>query len=98
MRRPVESAAVETRGDFPAEDPETDLVARQRLAMARYVMQSLSADCRTLLGLVFGQGLRSREVGERLGITDVNVRVRTHRCLERARELRRSVWGTENGR
>lgn len=81
--------------DQRSEGPSVEeaVIARQKRRMARYVLQSLDADCRELLALVFGQDLRAREVGERLDISEANVRVRTHRCLQRARALRARFWG-----
>lgn len=72
---------------------EEAVVAKQRRRMARYVLQSLSEDCRDLLRLTFGEDLPAREVGERLGLTEGNVRVRLHRCLQKARSLRERFWG-----
>ena len=88
-------------GDVPDPDEqagavpsaEDAVIAKQRRRMARYVLQSLEEECRELLALVFGQDLRARDVGERLGISEGNVRVRTHRCLQRARTLRERFWG-----
>lgn len=77
----------------PGTSAEDAAVAKQRRRMARYVLQSLSEDCRALLRLTFGEDLPAREVGERLGLTEGNVRVRLHRCLQRARTLRERFWG-----
>jgi len=76
-------------GGNPAPNAESLIAERQKRETARYVVQSLPPACRELLGLIFGQGLGVRDAGERLGISEGNVRVRTHRCLEQARGLRR---------
>jgi RNA polymerase sigma factor (sigma-70 family) len=76
-------------GESSAEDR---LIEKRKRSLARYVLQSLSDDCRELLKLVFAQELGARQVGEKLGISEGNVRVRTHRCLERARALRARFW------
>ena len=75
-----------------ADDPEAALVARRKLRIARSILQSLTEDCRRLLSLVYGEGLKAKEVGERLGLSAGNVRVRTHRCLTAARAMREEWW------
>ena len=79
------------RYDAPggAGDPQRDVERRERLEHLRYIHQRLPEDCRKLWGLVYGEGLPAPEVARRLGISDVNARVRIHLCLEKARELGR---------
>jgi RNA polymerase sigma-70 factor (ECF subfamily) len=93
--RDAVDAEVATPEDRPSDGPSVEeaVIARQKRRMARYVLQSLDEDCRELLALVFGQDLQAREAGERLGLSEANVRVRTHRCLKRARALRARFWG-----
>ena len=74
------------------DDPETRLLARRKMRMARSILQSLTEDCRKLLSLVYREGLKAKEVGERLGLSAGNVRVKTHRCLEAARAMREEWW------
>jgi RNA polymerase sigma factor (sigma-70 family) len=90
FRSSFESAMPE-RYDAPgaASDPQRDVERRERLEHLRYIHQRMPEDCRKLWSLVYGEGLPSPEVARRLGITDVNARVRIHRCLEKARELGR---------
>ena len=52
------------------------------------MIQSLTPPCRELLAMAFGDGMSAPEIGERLGLTAGNVRVRTHRCLKSARAVR----------
>jgi len=72
-----------------AGDPEDRLRARERLSALAYVLQRLGNSCRELWTLVYGDKLSSGEIARRLGTTDGNVRVRMHRCLERARTIAR---------
>ena len=76
----------------PDPSPEQQVADAQRWRTARFIYQSLGGDCRKLMGMVFGEGLRAREAGERLGISEGNARVRLHRCLEKARGLRADLW------
>jgi RNA polymerase sigma-70 factor (ECF subfamily) len=68
-------------------DPESRMRARERLSALTYVLQRLGDSCRQLWTLVYGERLGSAEVAQRLGTTDGNVRVRMHRCLEKARTI-----------
>jgi RNA polymerase sigma factor (sigma-70 family) len=70
-------------------DPEGRMRARERISALAYVLQRLGNPCRELWTLVYGERLASGEVARRLGTTDGNVRVRMHRCLERARTIAR---------
>ena len=74
-----------------AGDPEDRLRARERLSALAYVLQRLGNSCRELWTLVYGEKLSSGEIAHRLGTTDGNVRVRMHRCLEKARTIAREV-------
>ena len=47
----------------------------------------MSDDCRRLWTLIYVEKLPSDTVAERLGLSAVNIRVRAHRCLEKAREI-----------
>ena len=72
-----------------AGDPETQHQAQERLELLRYVFQRLPEECRRLWIWVYGQGLAARQVAELLGISETNVRVRAHRCLQKARGMAR---------
>jgi RNA polymerase sigma factor (sigma-70 family) len=76
----------------PGGDPEEAARQRQRLEQVRFVFQALDEPCRELLGRVFGDGMSSAKAGAHLGITAGNVRVRVHRCLQAAREIRRTYF------
>jgi RNA polymerase sigma-70 factor (ECF subfamily) len=72
----------------PDPSPEASAVAQERRDMARFILQQLPDECLELWDFVYRQGLSSQEVGSRLGINAGAVRVRVHRCLERARAIR----------
>jgi RNA polymerase sigma factor (sigma-70 family) len=74
-------------------DPEQAASERERREHARFIFQALDPACRNLLGWSFGDDLPGAEIARRLGITAVNARVRVHRCLEKARSLRRDLLG-----
>ncbi len=74
-------------------DPHADVERRERLDMTLLVFQRLPAQCKDLWTSVFIDGLQADAVGRELGISANNVRVRVHRCLERARKLYREVAG-----
>jgi RNA polymerase sigma-70 factor (ECF subfamily) len=73
------------------DDPETRHQVQERRELLRYVFQKLPEECRRLWVWVYGQGLAARQVAELLGISESNVRVRTHRCLQKARDIARDA-------
>jgi RNA polymerase sigma-70 factor (ECF subfamily) len=83
-----EDGFFESLGD-PAPDPEEEARRRQRLEQVRFIVQALDPGCRELLRRFFGEGLEGGEIARRMGISPGNVRVRIHRCLEKARGIRR---------
>jgi RNA polymerase sigma factor (sigma-70 family) len=72
-------------------DPQDDLERQERFETMMYVFQRLPGACRELWGWVYGEKLAAAEVGEKLGISVNNVRVRVHRCLQKARAIRESL-------
>jgi len=70
-----------------ADDPEALHRAQERRELLRYVIQRLPDECRRLWTWIYGEGLAARNVAERLGISETNVRVRAHRCLRKARSI-----------
>ena len=89
-RRCREDDADELPGRGPI-DPlptaEERIAARQRLDVLRHVIQRLPEHCRELWRMVYVERRRAAEVGEVLGLSAGNVRVRVHRCLEKARMI-----------
>ena len=68
-------------------DPEQRLEEIERYQHMLYIFQKLPAQCRTLWDLVYVQALRSAAVAEATGLSPANVRVRVHRCLEKAKRI-----------
>ncbi len=89
---PPPAAGVADAGAAPG-NPESVLAHKERREMLRFIFQALPEECRRLWRWVYGQGLAAAEVAERLGISVVNVRVRVHRCLKKAQEIRGREFG-----
>ncbi len=70
-------------------DPEAHRQAQEKRELLRYVFQRLPEECRRLWVWIYGQGRAARQVAEQLGISETNVRVRAHRCLQKARGIAR---------
>jgi RNA polymerase sigma-70 factor, ECF subfamily len=66
-----------------AEQLDTD----QAVAELRVALRQLPSDMRRLVELRFIEGLSAKQVGERLGMTEGNVRVVQYRALKRMRKL-----------
>jgi len=75
--------------DDPAPNPEQAARRREQCEQVRFIMQALDPGCRELMVWFFGEELEGGEIARRIGITPGNVRVRIHRCLEKARRMRR---------
>ena len=71
------------------EDPQNNLEQRERQELIGYLIQRLPEECRSLWDLVYRQRLAAETIGRRLGLTANAVRVRVHRCLEKARKIYR---------
>jgi RNA polymerase sigma factor (sigma-70 family) len=71
----------------PSDPTHGSFEQRERLAALKYLVQKLSDDCRQLWRLIYIEKLSSELVAERLGLSAINVRVRAHRCLEKARTV-----------
>ena len=82
---------VEPADDRPGADRAVE--KRERLELLRYVFQKLPDECRGLWKMTYHEGLSAAEAGKRLGITAGNVRVRSHRCLEKARAIGQAFHG-----
>jgi RNA polymerase sigma factor (sigma-70 family) len=90
LRDTIESptAAIEQKAGT-AGNPHQDLEEKERRELLKFIFQALPEECRRLWRWLYGEGLAAAEVAQRLGITVVNARVRVHRCLSRARSIRR---------
>lgn len=68
-------------------DPLTALVSAERVTALRRALATLDSSDRDLIRMSFVDGLSADEIGESLGLTAGNVRVRRHRILRRLDEL-----------
>jgi RNA polymerase sigma factor (sigma-70 family) len=74
-------------------NPESDLEQRERLELVVTIFQRLPEPCRDLWGWVYQDELSASEIAAKLGTTANNVRVRVHRCLEKARAIHAALQG-----
>jgi RNA polymerase sigma-70 factor (ECF subfamily) len=81
---------------LPARDPSPldTIVAREAEHERLAVLESMSAECREVWGLVLG-GLSYKAISERLGVSEGALRVRAHRCRKRATEAAGGNAGAE---
>ncbi len=75
----------------PAGNPLTSILETEKKNRAIRVLKTLGKLCRQLLMLKFYKGLPYKEIGARLGLTEVNVRVSVHRCLQKSKEIARKL-------
>ena len=75
-------------------DPESELAQRERLELVATIFQRLPGPCRDLWDWVYREELAAPEIAAKLGTTANNVRVRVHRCLEKARAIHAALQGT----
>jgi RNA polymerase sigma factor (sigma-70 family) len=80
---------MEGHATVPAERSEAEqqrsLEERESREVLKYVVQRLPDECRRLWKWVYSEGLTAAEIGSRLGASAGTIRVRVHRCLEKAR-------------
>ena len=81
---PFEADAAPVAG---ASNPETELEQRERLELVATIFQRLPEPCRDLWDWIYREELAASEIAAKLGTTANNVRVRVHRCLEKARAI-----------
>ena len=82
----------------PALDRAVQL--EEERAMLEKGLMSLSEEERELVILKFYYGLKSREIGEKMGMPDANVRVKTQRTMKKLRkffEKNGMTWEAEGG-
>jgi RNA polymerase sigma factor (sigma-70 family) len=89
FRRERMRPRVETPDRVPAPQPigqpHDALAAKENLELLKYILQGLPSECRRLWQWVYGEGLDAAEVARRLDTQPGTVRVRVHRCLQKAR-------------
>jgi RNA polymerase sigma factor (sigma-70 family) len=76
--------------------PLRALEHHEDLELLKYIMQGLPEECLRLWSWVYGEGLSAAEVGRRLGASAGTVRVRVHRCLQKARGFARQYAGHQD--
>jgi len=70
----------------PSQDIETDLIVREECQTVAKAFNKLSREDREILGLVVS-GLPYREIGQLLGLSEANTKVRVHRARVRLRDM-----------
>ncbi|MCP3981564.1 MAG: sigma-70 family RNA polymerase sigma factor [bacterium] len=68
-------------------DPADGLARRERAQLMIYIYQRLPEGCRKLWTAVYLDKRGQSDVASEFGITVNNLRVRAHRCIERARTI-----------
>lgn len=86
----LDELTLTSRGPTPFEE----ISEREEADIARKVVASLPEPCRLLWRLIL-QGLSYREISERTGLAEGAIRVRAHRCRQRALEERRRLVSKE---
>jgi RNA polymerase sigma-70 factor (ECF subfamily) len=97
MRRPTRPLDdLEEMPDGEMADPLAELIRREDLARVRDLLALQPPEVRRLFELRYVAGLRHRQIGEQLGLSEAAVRQRLSRCL---RQLRDELEGrsTEGG-
>ena len=73
-----------------SEEAEARALRRERIDALVYVFQKLPEACREIWRRLYSEGAPTEDVASALGISVNNLRVRVHRCLRKAQELRAS--------
>lgn len=81
---PIEDAIVQAD---PAGGPLASTLRREREDLAQAVVAKLPDGCRQLIGLHLEQGKTYAELAEILGASEGALRVRMHRCIQRAQRI-----------
>ncbi len=79
-----------------APSPLEELAQRESAALAERVVAALPAQCRELWEMV-ADGLSYRQMSEATGVSEGAIRVRVHRCRQRAVEIRLQLLGGKGG-
>lgn len=78
-----------------APSPLDDLVSGERIDVALRIVQEMPEECRELWRML-EQGMRYREMSQRLGVAEGTLRARVLRCRRKALDLRRE-WLASSG-
>ena len=73
----------------PSPDLETDLIVREECRIVEAAFNKLSREDREILALAVNS-MPYREIGEILGLSESNIKVRVHRARERLRDMTRN--------
>ena len=73
--------------DERAESGSSRLIRRERVELAKFILQTLTPACRELLRWLLGEERSHAWIAQRLEISEGAARVRAHRCIERARRI-----------
>ena len=69
------------------ENPSQSHDEREQYEIISRIFSMLDVGCQKLWALVFTEGLRYKEIAEKLGISPDAAKTRAHRCIEKAREF-----------
>ena len=70
----------------PSQDLEADLIIREECRIVAAAFNKLSHEDQEILALAVN-GLPYRQIGEILGLSESNIKVRVHRARERLRDI-----------
>jgi RNA polymerase sigma factor (sigma-70 family) len=68
-------------------DPEKVLLSQERIERGLRVLRNLGWACREIIRMRIGEGLRYRQIAERLDRTEESVRSHMYKCLKRAKQI-----------
>lgn len=71
--------------------PEEELEDKESIRLSFRVIRLLSKECRQLWRMHLQQGLKYRQIGEILDLTEGNVRRKLWSCREKARKIRKKI-------
>jgi len=97
LRRTRDTVAVEDMADVlagPLPDPLEGLIRTEQADRVRDALAHLPADMREVLALHYGQGLRMRDIGTLLGLSEAAAKQRVSRAR---RELRQRLSAESEG-
>ena len=78
------------------QNPLTTALQKEKVERAHAVLAQLSPECRNLIRLHVAEGKSYREIAEILGDTEGALRVRMHRCIQRARKVLQEADGSSH--
>ncbi|HYV85801.1 MAG TPA: sigma-70 family RNA polymerase sigma factor [Patescibacteria group bacterium] len=81
----------------PDADPESSLLAKERVRVGQQLLAGLGEGCRDLIRLHATEGLAYAEIARRWGRSEGALRVQMSDCLSRARRLLEAMRGAEGG-